>query len=81
MVFLCLAERAGEFVPGSELLDRLYGDDPEGGPVTAVNCVCVHVSRMKKKLEPHGITVEGWRDGHYRRGRRLVVTGETDDRR
>lgn len=44
-----LAVNAGELVRRESVIDTLWGDDP---PVTAVNLVQAHVSRLRKVLDP-----------------------------
>ena len=44
-----LAVNAGELVRRESVIDALWGDDP---PVTAVNLVQAHVSRLRKVLDP-----------------------------
>jgi DNA-binding response OmpR family regulator len=47
-LFLLLAARPGRVVPRTEIVDTLYGDDPNGGPddtVTAVGALCHKLNR------------------------------------
>ena len=44
-----------------ELIDALWGDDENGGPLCANNTLNVHVYKLNKKLRPFG-----WRIRKYR---------------
>jgi len=50
-----------------ELVDALYADDPDGGPENARRCTYLAVLKARRRLRPHGFSVE-WvrRDGRYR---------------
>ena len=41
----------------AKLLNVLYADDPEGGPLSAVKCLHVRVSQLRRKLKPYGIYI------------------------
>jgi len=47
-----LGAHRGRFVPTSELIAWLYADDPEGGPLSAINCVAVAVVRLRQRGVP-----------------------------
>lgn len=65
-IILALAERFGEWVPGVELIGRVYGSEVRGvSPDKTINEI---VWRMKRVLGQRGLVIEG--DRH--RGRRLV---------
>lgn len=36
------------------LFDRIYKTDPDGGPLTGVKILAVHVSQMNRTLKPQG---------------------------
>jgi DNA-binding response OmpR family regulator len=57
---------AGGFVPMRALIDVLYGDDPEGGPLTADLCVRVNVTRIRRKLRGTGVRLHGLQWHGYR---------------
>src|ERR1700719_2577020 len=40
--------RPGQRISTEELLDSVYGDDPEGGPEFAARALHVHVSRLRR---------------------------------
>lgn len=44
-------------VTGAQLVDILWGDDPDGGPSNAPKCLSVHVHRMRWALRHVGIEV------------------------
>lgn len=48
----------------AELIDALYGDDPDGGPDFADSVVKVHICRLRRKLAPYGWKI----DTEYNRG-------------
>lgn len=54
-----LFQSAGSWVSMSQLIDACYFDDPEGGPVTADNCVRVRVFKMRRLLGKLGIRIDG----------------------
>lgn len=41
-----------------EIVDHLYGDDPEGGPITAREGVCVRISTGKPELRKFGYVID-----------------------
>lgn len=43
----------------SQLADRLYADDMDGGPVTANRCVSQLLFRIRARLKPLGWTAYG----------------------
>lgn len=63
--------RFGRYVEADTLAYLLYADDPNGGPITAPWVIGVTVGRLRKKLEPFGLTVDGMM-GRGSSGRRLV---------
>jgi hypothetical protein len=54
-----------------EIVDALYGSDPEGGPLSAHNAVSVHLVRLNKKLLLRGMQIKGW--GHSGTGFHLWI--------
>lgn len=64
-----LAASMGQLIPADRLVDVAYGDDPEGGPLDARNCVASHIKRLKPKIAAYGLAIEGKQNGS---GRRLV---------
>lgn len=41
-----------------ELIDALYGDDPDGGPERAREAVYAYVTRLRMDFAPFGIVIE-----------------------
>ena len=53
-----LAVERGRVISTEQLIDWLYGDDPNGGPVFARECVAVAVLRLRARGVP--IKSYGW---------------------
>jgi len=47
----------GRRTPVDELIDALWGDCADGGPLTADNCIKVHVCRLRRQLREFGIPI------------------------
>jgi DNA-binding response OmpR family regulator len=45
-----LTERRGRFVSHEDLVDRLWGDDEDGGPCTANNVIRQRVWGIRRKM-------------------------------
>lgn len=43
-----LIERRGRVVSIPEMISYVWGDDPDGGPLTAGDCLSVHICAMRK---------------------------------
>jgi DNA-binding SARP family transcriptional activator len=63
-VLAALLLRAGEAVPVENLVGEIWGDSP---PPSAAHSLEVYVSRLRKVLAPHGVSLER-RGGGYRIG-------------
>jgi hypothetical protein len=49
-------------IPVNEIVDRLYADDPDGGPVTAPRSVNVLIHKANAQLRPQGYQIKPtWR--------------------
>lgn len=48
----CLRETPGAIVSVPRIIEHLWGDDPDGGPEFARNCVELGVWRLRKKGVP-----------------------------
>ncbi len=70
-LFDIFCRRFGRYVEADTLAYLLYADDPNGGPITANEVIGVTVSRLRKKLLPFGLTIDGMM-GRGSSGRRLV---------
>ncbi|MGI9410259.1 MAG: hypothetical protein ACR2OV_09315 [Hyphomicrobiaceae bacterium] len=60
---------AGQYVATEELVDCVYYDDPEGGPLTADNCIAVNMVRVNQLL----LSLPAYVEGCPWKGRRLVI--------
>ncbi|MBN8996133.1 MAG: hypothetical protein J0H94_12975 [Rhizobiales bacterium] len=58
-----LAERFGKWVRLGQVVEAVYVDDPDGGPLTAHQCVYMFLYRADKKLRSLGYAVESTRGG------------------
>lgn len=61
-----LAEAYPRFVQTSFIIDRLYGDDPNGGPICADNIIANRVVHLRRKLAAYGWTIPQYTIGCYR---------------
>ena len=58
-------------VTSERLFEIVYGGDRDGGPVTGVKILAVHVWAINKQLKPHGVVIHhtgigrGGADGVY----------------
>lgn len=69
-LFDIFANNFGRFISSSDIVGAMYADDPDGGPDTAENSLCVGMPKFKEKLRTRGldIDVKRGRGG----GRRMV---------
>lgn len=56
----------GHWVRWPKLLDAAYGDDPDGGPLTAQRTMAVHIFRLRHAIEPLGLMIENYPGVGYR---------------
>lgn len=70
-IFRSLAMSDGQFVTWQKIAESAYADDPHGGPDDAANVITAMVHRMRRKLRPFGVVVEGHKGGNG--GYRLAV--------
>lgn len=60
-----------------QLVGIVYGDDPNGGPLTASNCLRVLIHNANKRhLRPVGYQIQGEHTGHGAFGRYRLVKCE-----
>lgn len=65
LLFLTVAARGGSLVLFDTIIDRLWGHDPSGGPIAPLNNICIHVSRINRKMASAGYRVENvWGQGY-----------------
>ena len=57
--------RAG-VIATEDLIDRVYGDDPDGGPEWANHAIYNNLSRIRKKLRPLGYDIAKTNGHGYR---------------
>ena len=65
-VFLKVARAEAQLATWTALLDRLYGDDAEGGALWAVHTIRGLVRRANKKIAPFGYRMINVRGQGYR---------------
>jgi DNA-binding response OmpR family regulator len=56
-IILDTIAQGGNYARVTDIIDRLYGEDEEGGPLYARECVRVTVHRLRRKLKPYGIEI------------------------
>lgn len=56
-----LYRSAGQFVSTATLIEALYGDDEDGGPLNPSGVIAVHVCRANHEIEPLGVHIVGHR--------------------
>lgn len=64
-ILLALAE-ARTFVSTDKLADRIYSDDPDGGPLNARGCINAFMNRLRRSVAPHGVSIITSRHLGYR---------------
>jgi len=57
IIFEALSRKVGSSVRRDMLLNRIYGDRPDGGPEHADTILKVQVSQLRRKIEPYGWTI------------------------
>jgi hypothetical protein len=62
-VLNCLRGNQGRITSLSELVDYVYREDPEGGPLGAGNCVAVAIMKLRRRGFP--IRNHPWRGYSY----------------
>lgn len=65
-IFQAVAAAGTHGITSRVLIDRLYQDDPNGGP-SSINIIAVVASHMRPRLKPFGITLKAnpGREGRY----------------
>lgn len=67
-----LARNLGRWVPAGALVDAVYSDDPDGGPITAHVAIAVKIMTIRKRLMGTPLALEGYAGGRGHGGRRMV---------
>jgi hypothetical protein len=62
LIFDAVRRRPG--IAAQELRDRIWADDPDGGPLTDTKCLHVHVAQLNALLCPLGICVRSQGGGY-----------------
>lgn len=76
-IFLCLSRNVGRYVTLETIVGDVYAGVRDGGPTSTRQTIGVTVHRMKKKIEPFGLTIQG-QGGCGDNGRRLVWKADLD---
>ena len=69
-----LASSPGSWVSSDALVEAIYGDDPEGGPLSAHDTMRSSIKRLRSKLEQANIPLVIL--GQHSKGYRLVMRSE-----
>jgi DNA-binding response OmpR family regulator len=66
-IFFMLAARVGTIVSRGDLIDMLYGDDPEGGPDCAFQLISKFIRRIIRKIDGFKFVdiKKEWGRGYY----------------
>lgn len=78
LIFVTLWKAHGEYVSTDRLVDALYCDDTEGGPLDARQVVYSYVYRLKKEAFRHGWAVHCRRHDGYRLVEAPTASGADD---
>lgn len=65
-LILRLSQAHGSLVHTSNLVDFIYQDEEDGGPLTADRTIHVHVTKARQRIKPHGWTIEEERYRGYK---------------
>jgi DNA-binding response OmpR family regulator len=65
-VILRLRQAAGGVVTNAQLIDFVYGDQPDGGPESASFCIQSYICKARPKIQAVGWTVTVERHIGYR---------------
>jgi len=69
IVITALCEAYPRAVSSEVLVDRLYGDDPSGGPEDALAAVGSVINKLRKRLPSYGWTIPNAAKGTGDKGR------------
>lgn len=82
MIFEMLVRR--DMLSRAALVEAVWGDDPDGGPIDPHRNLDVHLVYLRRALAPHGIAIEtkinvGWRIApeHKAQARKLLEIDDT----
>ncbi|MGH6792539.1 MAG: winged helix-turn-helix domain-containing protein [Methyloceanibacter sp.] len=65
-VALVLCSKFGRWVRYGNLVESVYADDPDGGPLTARQAIQVHLCHLRRNLRSAGLEIETYRGFGYR---------------
>jgi len=71
-----LVDHFGEYQSSERLVEALYANDGDGGPLGATNVVAQRLHGLRKTLAPLGLELEG----RSHRGSRLKWASDTTER-
>jgi DNA-binding response OmpR family regulator len=57
-VILDTITQGGNYARVTDIIERLYGDDEDGGPLYARESVRVTVCHLRRKLKPYGLEIK-----------------------
>ena len=64
--------RFGRWTSTETLREAVWADDPEGGPASARQTLAAQIHHIRRRLGPHGLTIQGHSSGN----RRLIFTSD-----
>ena len=56
-ILMFLYSKFGQCRPAAEVIDYVYADDEDGGPDSALQIVSGEITKLRRMLEPHGLTI------------------------
>ena len=65
-VLKILIDAHGRYVPAARVAELVYADDPDGGPLGAVDIVSAFAHHLRRKMRPLGWNIESKRFAGYR---------------
>jgi len=64
-LFLTVAAGNGRLVSFDTIIDRLWGHDPNGGPIAPKNVIAIFIGQTNHKLRTSGYRIENvWGQGY-----------------
>lgn len=75
-IFEVFAAALGKYVDNARLVNIVYSNDIDGGPLTARNSISVNLSYLRRKIRPYGLVIEPVQRGKSLGSRRMTWTDE-----
>lgn len=75
-IIKCLTRAYPDSVDSPDLVDYVYRDDDEGGPLYAANVITSAIAALRPQIEPFGWTIPRNKPGRGSLGYRLVPVKE-----